>query len=110
MNEFMNQSTASGESLNRLADLARGGDDEARERVQARLEDQLQPIVRLALRKGVGIPRVVGWVRQAHARLADGRRTEAPEQYAAEITRMLTATLLDGPLRRSRTHDTVVGV
>src|SRR5262245_10582664 len=110
MNESANHSSESVPSLNRLSSLARSGDADARERAQARLEGQLQPIVRLALRKGVGIPRVVGWVRQAHARLAGGVRSTDPDQYTAEITRMLTATLLDRPPRRSTTRDTVFGI
>ncbi len=110
MNECMNQSMDSGDSLNRLASLACRGEDEAREHAQSRLEGELQPIVRLALRKGVGIPRVVGWVRQAQARLSNGARVAEPDQYAVEITRMLTATLLDGSTRQSIAHDTVLGI
>jgi hypothetical protein len=109
MNEFANQSSGSAQSLHRLSSLAQSGDDDARQRAQARLEGQLQPIVRLALRKGVGIPRVVGWVRQAHARLAGGVRSADPDQYTVEIARMLTATLLDRPDRQSP-PDTVRGI
>jgi hypothetical protein len=111
MNGFNNHPTSDDDSLKWLSISARRGDDDtAREREAARLEGQLQPIVRLALRKGVGIPRVVGWVREAHARLSNGARTTPPEQYAVEITRMLTATLLDKSSRHASVHDTVMGI
>jgi hypothetical protein len=94
--------------LNQLATMARRGNVEALELAQARLEKQLQPIVCLALRTGAGIPRVVGWVQQAQARLSRGRRPAVADEFAAEITGMLIATLLGSSTQSA--HDTAIGV
>jgi hypothetical protein len=96
--------------LNQLAAMARLGNVEALEIAQARLEKQLQPIVRLALRTGAGIPRVVGWVQQAQARLSRGRRPAVPDEFAAEIIGMLTATLLGRSTQRAQAGDTAKGI
>jgi hypothetical protein len=58
------------------------------------LQGCLTPLVSLALRKGVGMPALVTWVRAAHARISEGARPEPPERYASQITRLLCATLL----------------
>jgi hypothetical protein len=81
-----------------LAVLRGLGDAAARTEVRERMEASLAPIVRVAIRRGEGLPPVVRWVRRAFATLADGRAMP-DEQYTAEITQLLCAELL----RRSTT-------
>lgn len=64
------------------------------EEQQRDLEKSLTPMVRLALRKGIGIPALVHWVRSTYLRLSPNPHLGAPEQYAPQITRLLSATLL----------------
>jgi hypothetical protein len=99
--------------LESLAGMSQQRGGEALELAQSQLEERLRPIVRLALRKGEGIPEVVGWVRRAQANLVDN--ISRPDQGAAEIARMLSVTLLHARrlLPRSsapRHADTVVGI
>lgn len=54
--------------------------------------DGLAPIVRLALRRGEGLPPVVRWVRRTFAAMAGGRAVP-PEQYADAITEVLRRKL-----------------
>jgi hypothetical protein len=99
-----------------LGDFARlvgNQDGESLEQAQDRLEERLRPIVRLALRKGEGIPEVVGWVKRAQANLGVDPVVRF-DQCAVEIARMLSATLLRASARRTanashRHADTVVG-
>jgi|SRR5262249_9026092 len=79
----------------RLGELAasHGADaDEARQE----LEGRLSPLVRVALRKGVGAPDFVNWVRTALARLKDGANALPADQFAPQITRLLCAELMRG--------------
>jgi hypothetical protein len=55
------------------------------------LEETLAPMVRLALRKGVGVPEVVQWVQQTYAALTEGSTLAPPEAYVPQITRLLCA-------------------
>jgi hypothetical protein len=57
------------------------------------VEDKLTPIVRLALRRGVGAPVVVQWVRQTFDRLSEGLAPASAEHYVPQITRLLRARL-----------------
>jgi len=57
------------------------------------LEESLVPIVRVALRKGVGVPTVVAWVRQTYDRLSQGSKSLSPDYYVPQITRLLCARL-----------------
>src|SRR5260370_11293544 len=56
------------------------------------LQSTLGPMVRVALRRGTGVPAVVRWVRQALERIA-GPNPQMPEAYAPQITRLLCAAL-----------------
>src|SRR5262245_560139 len=78
--------------LRELAACHGAGMDEAREE----LEGRLSPLVRVALRKGVGAPDFVNWVRTALARLMDGANVEPADQFAPQITRLLCAELMRG--------------
>jgi hypothetical protein len=82
-------------SLAQLAERVRRGDRQAPEEFQARLSGELGPAVRLALRRGLGAPLVVKWVRQTFDELSGGMPVP-PEQFAPQITRMLCDTLLRG--------------
>lgn len=62
----------------------------------SKLEGSLTPIVRLALRRGVGIPALVQWVRKAHAEMARDRQG-TPEQFAPQIACMLARVLTRPP-------------
>jgi hypothetical protein len=55
------------------------------------LEETLAPMVRLALRKGLGVPEVVQWVQQTYVALTEGVTPAAPEFYVPQITRLLAA-------------------
>ncbi|HEV3145134.1 MAG TPA: hypothetical protein VGZ47_14690 [Gemmataceae bacterium] len=55
------------------------------------LEECLAPMVRLALRKGVGLPEVVEWVQQTYAGLIEGTTPAPLEYYVPQITRLLCA-------------------
>ena len=76
------------------------------------LEGTIGPMVRLALRRGAGVPALVQWVRQALDRVA-GPNPPTPEAYAPQITRLLCAALLNEhrpePLRRPPAPDTATG-
>ncbi len=56
------------------------------------LQRTLAPMVRVALRRGAGLPAVVCWVRQTLERIA-GPNPQLPEAYAPQITRLLCAAL-----------------
>ncbi len=110
---MFDQAVHLGSGSERLRNLAaflhRDGSDLA----QSQLEERLRPIVRLALRRGEGIPEVVGWVRRAQANLVG--TASRPDQGAAEIARMLSATLMQAEAARPRPSaprhaDTVVGI
>ncbi len=60
---------------------------------EEQLLSALAPIVRLALRRGTGVPSVVAWVRRTHAALADGRHVPR-DHFAPQITRLLCAAFL----------------
>ncbi|HLW65298.1 MAG TPA: hypothetical protein VKS79_08265 [Gemmataceae bacterium] len=61
-------------------------DDELRLR---ELEETLEPMVRLALRKGLGVPEVVQWVQRTYVALTEGVAPASPEFYVPQITRLL---------------------
>jgi hypothetical protein len=58
----------------------------------------------VALRKGIGSPKLVRWVRRAYEQLADGVNAAVPERYAADITRMLAAALASNPAPEIRSN------
>lgn len=98
--------------LKYLAGIGQQRGGEPLKLAQSQLEERLRPIVRLALRKGEGIPEIVGWVRRAQANLVGN--ISRRDQGAAEIARMLSVTLLHAHtlLPRSsapRHADTIVG-
>jgi hypothetical protein len=84
---------ALGESLAFFAERLRRDGEQNRDSVEARITASLAPIIRVALRRGVGIPSIVAWARRTHAEIA-GNRVVAPDQYATEITRMLCSVLM----------------
>ena len=62
-----------------------------REQKLQELEDNLAPMVRLALHKGLGLPEVVQWVQQTYESLTEGITPAPPEFYIPQITRLLCA-------------------
>lgn len=95
----MNQETltalAPEAGLSSLAERSRGGDRAARAELQDRLAGSLAPAVRLALRRGVGRPSLVRWVRRTYASLAPDLNSP-PERYAPQIVRLLCCALAQG--------------
>jgi hypothetical protein len=83
-------------TLHDLAARSRRGDAEAAAEFRRRMNSSLGPIVRLAMRRGEGPPRVVSWVRRAAATMADGRRVP-PQQFASDIAELLCSELLRSP-------------
>ncbi len=93
MNHESRSASPVGTGLLALTDRVRGGDRIARDELQSRLQGGLAPVVRLALRRGVGFPGLVRWVHQTCAELSCDRNIP-PERYASEITRRLCSALV----------------
>jgi hypothetical protein len=93
--------------LRSLAAQARRGNAEARAALQHELEDNLEPLVRCALRRGAGLPAVVQWVQKNAAALG----TVDLSQAAPRIARLLSAGLIEelGPRERRPGLETVLG-
>jgi hypothetical protein len=83
-------------TLDDLAARARRGDAAAGAEFRRRMKASLGPIVRLATRRGEGLPPVVRFIRKTFATMADGRPMP-DDQYTAEITQLLCAELLRSP-------------
>lgn len=77
---------APGDDLSALAQRVRAGDVTVQSELRHRLTDALMPIIGLALRRGVGMPALVNWARQA----AGGLHPEA----APAVANLLCTALL----------------
>jgi hypothetical protein len=75
--------------LHNLAERWRLGGPDARPRLEAELERTLVPMVRCALRGGVGLSPLVGWVRRQAESLPQGEERSAPR-----LARLLCGELL----------------
>ena len=96
---------APGVNMSRLAELAGGGDEAA----AAEIRERLCPIVRVALRRGEGLPSVVRWVRRIYETMSGGR-DGPPDEYTPAIAQMLCRELLRGRSTDPRAGDTVLGL
>jgi hypothetical protein len=77
------------DSLDTLADRARGGDHAAGRFLREELEVDLVRLVRCALRRGTGLPAVVRWARGQFADLADAPGRLDERQAAPVLARLL---------------------
>lgn len=77
--------------LQQLMLLADCDPTSATARLQPALEKRLSPMVRLALRTGLGVPALVAWVNGARRHLAAGHD---PDGCAEALTRWLSSELL----------------
>ncbi len=79
------------ESLHTLAERMRRGSPEARQRLRHELEDSLVPLIRSAIRGGIGMPQLVSWVRR---HLPAAPAGTSPESVAPSLAHLLCDTLL----------------
>src|SRR5262245_34401109 len=99
------------EAIRLLADRMGWDQEENPERLRARVEESLVPMIRCALRSGRGAPALVQWVRRRLPEAAPAPRPVDPARVAPEMARELCAALLRQlqARRASPAAETVVG-
>jgi hypothetical protein len=107
--------TSSAAEFRDWADQIDRGADVSTRQLEQRLEAALAPMVRTALTRGVGLPQLVRWVKNALPRVAPegaADRPVDPNQAAAPLARLLCAALLRprSDARPPSARETVVGV
>jgi hypothetical protein len=80
-------------SLKRLLSISHIGNIDA---CQSAIEETLTPMVRVALRRGLGAATLVNWVRDADRNIAMPLEESSVESRAAMICRWLASELLRG--------------